>query len=739
MAEQQVDQETGQPTSTNGAQPLPDQVAAKREVYLRVAEALPQDVERAIARIDPLAFEALGIEPGALVTIQGRRSTVVRVEPDTPATGRHMIRLDGMLRDNVYAGIDARVTVRRAAVNPALAVFLAPPSKNDTDEDDADLIRRELTDRVLSTGDEVKINELARGPQVYRVLSIEPEEIGLVSPETAIRFQTVSGLEARRFQIRYEDIGGLEEELRRVREIVELPMKYPALFARLRIEPPRGVLLHGPPGTGKTLIARAIASEVEAQFIHVNGPEIMQKYYGESEARLREIFDEAQRKAPSVIFLDEIDALAPKRADVSGEVEKRVVAQLLALMDGLVARGRVVVIGATNLPDMVDPALRRPGRFDREVPVNVPNRVGRLEILRIHSRGMPLAKDVELERLAEVTHGFVGADIEMLCKEAGMLALHDVLEQAGLEVADPTDLAAGAEVHLRHFLTALRQIQPTATREVFVEKPNQSWADVGGLRDVRDFLNTAVVLPRLHPELFMQAGIRPPKGIMLSGRSGTGKTLVARALANESDMSFITADAAMIFSKWMGESERILREVFVKAKQAAPCLLFFDEIDALAPRRGQGESSSTPDRIIGQFLSELDNLDELSEVVVLGATNRLDLVEPALLSQGRFGYVVEFPLPEEQDRLAILKIHADKLPLADDVNLQAIVRDSDSLTGSDLALICHQAAMAEIRSLSQNGGDLSQTLLELRVPQARLLEALVEVQRGRDQRAKRSA
>jgi transitional endoplasmic reticulum ATPase len=736
MVERELSGEVVDGTATaaqNGASAPGEAAAIKREVYLRVAEALPEDVEHGFARIDPEAMEALGISPGGLVRIEGRRSTVVRVQPDA-AAGRHMIRLDGLLRDNVDTGIDSRVAVRPAQAAVAIAVFLAPTAKGQEYEADAAEIRRELAGSVVSAGDDVKITGLARGAQVYRVLSTEPDDPVLVDETTAIRFQTVSGLESRRFQIRYEDIGGLEDELRRVREIVELPLKYPALFARLHIEPPRGVLLYGPPGTGKTLIARAIASEVEAQFIHVNGPEIMQKYYGESEARLREIFDEAQRKSPSVIFLDEIDALAPKRADVSGEVEKRVVAQLLALMDGLVARGRVVVIGATNLPDMVDPALRRPGRFDREIPVNVPNRVGRLEILRIHSRGMPLAKDVELERLAEVTHGFVGADIEMLCKEAGMLALHEVLDHAGIEVADPGELAAGAEVHLRHFLSALRQIQPTATREVFVEKPNQSWNDVGGLHDVRDFLNTAVVLPRQHPELFMQAGIRPPKGIMLSGRSGTGKTLVARALAAESDMSFITADAAMVFSKWMGESERILREVFLKAKQAAPCLLFFDEIDALAPRRGQGESSSTPDRIIGQFLSELDNLDELSDVVVLGATNRLDLVEPALLSQGRFGYVVDFPMPAEADRRAILEIHASRLPLAEDVDLGVIARESDGLSGSDLALICHQAAMAEIRGLSAESGDLGRSLLELRVPQARLLEALAEVRRSHDVR-----
>jgi transitional endoplasmic reticulum ATPase len=709
--------------------------AVATQVFLRVAEALEADIDRGIARIDPLALDALGLRPGDALLITGQRATVARAEPDVDASGRHMIRLDGLLRDNARAGIDARVSVRGARVARARLIVLSSPAATDLD-DDVEQVRCELHGRVLSQGDHVRAVGLARGPLIFEVLRTEPDEPVTVTPDTTVDVRSMAASADGGGRVRYEDIGGLEEELRRVRELIELPLRYPDLFARLRIEPPRGVLLYGPPGTGKTLIARAVAGEVDARFLHVNGPEIMQKFYGESEARLREIFDEAQRTAPSIIFLDEIDAIAPKRIDVAGEVEKRVVAQLLALMDGLVARGRVVVIGATNLPEMVDPALRRPGRFDREVPVNVPNRLGRLQILRIHARGAPLAADVDLERLAEVTHGFVGADLEVLCKEAGMLALHELLDQAGLEVDDPRTLADGAQIHLRHFLTALRGIEPTATREVFVEKPNVTWADVGGLREVREFLHAAVVLPSRHPDLFRQAGIRPPKGILLSGPSGTGKTLVARALANESGLSFITADAAMIFSKWMGESEKILRQVFLKAKQAAPCLLFFDEIDALAPVRGAGEGGSTPDRIIGQFLSELDNLDSLSEVVVLGATNRLDLVDPALLSQGRFGYMVELGQPAEEDRCAILAIHTREMPLAEDVDLDALARESDGLSGSDLAVLCQHAAMAAIRALSESGTDFGHELPRLHITQARLLEALASVQRGRDKRAR---
>ncbi|MBI4493878.1 MAG: CDC48 family AAA ATPase, partial [Chloroflexi bacterium] len=690
--------------ATAGAQPgeaAPQPAAETRrpEIYLRVAEALHGDVGRGLARMDPHAFEALGLSSGALVAVVGRRTTVVRVELDPGGEGRHTIRLDGLLRDNAQVGLDDRVRVRPGSASPAFALHLAPPEPGTYDQDDQARMCQELRGRVLGPGDRVRVASLARGEQVFRVVSTEPMGPVVVDEVTSLRFQVVAAPKAKGFQVRYEDIGGLEDELRRVRELVELPMKYPALFARLRIEPPRGVLLYGPPGTGKTLIARAVASEVEAEFIHVNGPEIMQKFYGESEARLREIFDDAQRKAPSIIFLDEIDALAPKRIDVAGEVEKRVVAQLLALMDGLVARGQVVVIGATNLPEMVDPALRRPGRFDREIPVNVPSRPGRLQILRVHSRGMPLAPDVDLERLAEVTHGFVGADLQVLCKEAGMLALHEVLDQAGFEVSDPTQLAATTQIHLRHFLAALRGIEPTATREVFVEKPNARWSDVGGLGEVREFLRSAVELPRLHAELFQQAGIRSPKGILFSGPTGTGKTLVARALACETGMSFITADAATVFSKWMGESEKTLRQVFLKAKQAAPCLLFFDEIDALAPVRGGMQTGGATDRIIGQFLGELDSLDELSEVVVLAATNRLDLVDPALLSPGRFGYVLEFPLPTLPERREILGIHAGRMPLAEDVDLDELARGTEGFSGSDLAALCQRAAMEAIRAL----------------------------------------
>ena len=688
-------------------------------IYLRVAEALPEDVERGVARVDPRALAALGLRADQVLSITGRRTTLARAVdggPDAPG----LIRLDGLLRDNARAGLDGRVAVCRAQTPVARYLELTPTGAETDARLEPSRLRAALHGRALTEDDELNVPGLRR----VRVQRVEPGGHGVVTDTTQIELgfgpSAVDGAQPPR--LRYEDLGGLQDELRRVRELVELPLKYPALFERLGVEPPRGVLLHGPPGTGKTLIARAVASEVSAHFVLLNGPEIINKWYGESEARLREIFDEAQRKAPSIIFIDEIDAVAPKRANVAGEMEKRVVAQLLTLMDGLVGRGKVVVIAATNMPDLVDPALRRPGRFDREIAVQVPNRASRAEILRIHSRSMPLDDDVDLERLADATHGFVGADLAVLCKEAGMLALRDVLEQAGFEVADANALATGAHVRMRHFLAALRGIEPTAIREIFVEKPNVTWADVGGLREVREFLDAAIVLPRRSPELFRQAGIRPPTGIVLSGPSGTGKSLVARALAHDSGLSFLSVDPAMLFSKWLGESEKMLHQVFVKARQAAPCLVLFDQLDALATTRGQPVGGAAPDRLLGQLVGELDALDELSDVVVVAATNRLDLVDPALLSAGRLGYVVDFPLPDEDDRHAILQIHAGRLALADDVDLDALAHESHGLTGAHLASVCQRAALAELRARPP------QAVAELRIPQARFVEALAAIE-----------
>src|SRR5215210_2455840 len=495
------------PRPANGSAPDPSagQLETGREIFLRVAEALPYDIHHGIARMDQAAFDALGLRPGSLIHVTGKRRTTVRVAiAPSSMNGQGVIRLDGTLRDNAQASIDERVKVRAGGASDAHSVTIAAPDAAGLSDEELIVTRVFLSGRVVTPGDKVVVTALARGDRAFQVHETEPAGPVTVRPETIIRTRVPPAQRAKvgPSSVRYEDIGGLERELGRVRELIELPMKYPGLFSRLRIEPPRGVLLYGPPGTGKTLIARAVATEVQATFIHVNGPEIMQKYVGESEGRLREVFEQAQREAPAIVFLDEIDAIAPKRANVVGDVEKRVVAQLLTLMDGLVSRGQVTVIGATNMPDLVDPALRRPGRFDREIAVNAPSPTGRLQILRIHSRGFPMAEDVDLERLAEITHGFVGADLEVLCKEAGMLALRQLLDEAGMEAVDLERMAEEAQIHTRHFYEALKAIEPTATREVLVEKPNVPWEDVGGVQHVREFLEGAIELPRLRPELF---------------------------------------------------------------------------------------------------------------------------------------------------------------------------------------------------------------------------------------------
>ncbi len=504
--------------------------------------------------------------------------------------------------------------------------------------------------------------------------------------------------------VSYESVGGLSNELRLVREMVELPLRYAEAFERLGIEAPKGVLLCGPPGTGKTLIARAVAAETKLHFVRVNGPEIIHKYYGESEARLREIFEEATRKAPSIIFIDEIDGIAPKRADVLGDVEKRVVAQLLALMDGMVSRGHVIVIGATNIPEMIDPALRRPGRFDREIVLPVPSAEGRLEILKIHSRHMPLSSDVNLERMAQITHGFVGADLEALCKEAGMVALRRYLSFDGESKLDSI-LTASEQLHIEmtDFLTALREVEPTATREFYTERPTVNWDHVGGLADIKRTLVSIIDWPTRYPDLFTAGKVCPARGVLLSGPSGTGKTLLAKALAGETDINFMSISGPILFSKWLGESEKALHQIFKKAKQSAPCILFFDEIDALVPTRSCVNNEGAAERVASQFFNELDNLGEHSQVIVLGATNREDLLDPALMRTGRLDYVLRFSLPDAEDRLEILKVHMRGRPMAAGVNLPRLADSMDGMVGSQIAFICKNATMMAISELIESG------------------------------------
>jgi transitional endoplasmic reticulum ATPase len=533
-------------------------------------------------------------------------------------------------------------------------------------------------------------------------------------------------------KITYEDIGGLREEIQKVREMIELPLRHPELFERLGVEAPKGVLLHGPPGTGKTLLAKAVASETNANFIHIGGPEIMSKFYGESEERLREIFKQAQENAPSIIFIDEIDSIAPKREEITGEVEKRVVSQLLALMDGLESRGKVVVIGATNRPNAIDPALRRPGRFDREIEIGVPDRQGRLEILQIHTRGMPLAEDVNLGKLADITHGFVGADLEALCKEAAMRALRRILPSLDLEAESiPAEVLNKITVTMEDFHEALKDVEPSAMREVLVEVPQVRWSDIGGLSDVKEELREAVEWPLKYRELFDRTNASPPKGVLLYGPPGTGKTLLAKAVATESEANFISIKGPELLSKWVGESERAVREIFRKAKQAAPCIIFMDEVDSITPVRGIGYGDShVTERVISQLLTELDGLEELRDVVVIAATNRPDIVDPALLRPGRFDKLLYVPLPDQDARREIFRIHLNKKPIAEDVDLERLVKATEGYTGADIASICNNAVMIAIKEFvakCKDEEEIRKRAGELKVRSIHLEEAMKKV------------
>lgn len=669
-------------------------------IILRVSEALSKDVGRGIARIDPENMKRLGVEVGDIVALAGKRETVARVMPTyMEIRGKGLIQIDGIIRENANAGIDEKVTLRKAPFGPATRMVLSPLSLRGAQrEKDIRYMGRLLEGLPLVKGDRIRANLIGSLFQDFRVLDAFPQGPVIIQPTTSIQLMKTADQPLRRARITYEDIGGLSKETQRIREMIELPLKYPQVFERLGIEPPKGVLLYGPPGTGKTLIARAVAGETDAHFIAVNGPEVIHKFYGESEAKLRSIFEEAERKAPSIIFLDEIDAIAPKRESVLGEVEKRVVAQLLAVMDGLASRGRVIVIGATNIPNVLDPALRRPGRFDREISIGIPNQKGRREILEIHSRGMPLANDVNLERLAEITHGFVGADIGALCREAAMIALRKILPEIDFNLdLLPYEKLLELEITMENFLEALKEIEPSAIREVSVEIPRVRWEEVGGLDRVKQELIEAIEWPLKFPQLFEHARTRPPKGILIHGSPGTGKTLLAKAIATESEVNFISVKGPALLSKWVGESEKGIREVFKKARQASPCILFFDEIDAIAPARGTEEGSHVAERVISQLLTEMDGLEELREVVVLAATNRLDIIDPALLRTGRFDLLIKLPIPDEKARLEIFQVHTRGKPLKEDVDLAYLTQQAEGCVGADIEWICRKASMLAIR------------------------------------------
>ena len=678
----------------------PSSLAAS--VILRVAEARVEDIGHAIARLAPVDLLRLGARAGNVLKITGGTIGVARAELSGEGY-EGMIQIDGTCRSNCSAGLQEQVTVSPIEHAQAVAVRLSPLWVGAAPATIApDRMLEDLVGVPVIAGCVVRVPTFAKAVnfQVVRTIPSGPVVIG---ERTDIRVVEGDQTVARAPAVSYEDIGGLEREVARVREIVELPLKHSRIFERLGILAPKGVLLYGPPGTGKTLLARAVAAESRVHFIHLNGPEIMRKFYGESEAKLREVFEEAARHAPAILFIDEIDAVAPKRTEVAGEVEKRVVAQLLSLMDGFVARGQVIVIGATNIPEVLDPALRRPGRFDREIEIGVPNTQARLQILRIHTRAMPLAPDVDLREIAEHSHGFVGADLEALGQEVGMIALRRFLSSAPLNPDGITAEELGTlQVTREDFLGGLKEVEPSATREFFIEKSSSTFASLGGLNEVKGLLDAVVEHSHMRDEIYEQVGLAPPRGILLVGPSGTGKTALARALSGEKQIPLIAIDGPQLYSKWLGESERALREVFKKARRAAPCILFFDTIDAVAPKFGADQfGTDVYQRILSQLLREIDNLRDVKGVILLAATNRPERIDPALLRSGRFDYILPFAKPDAAERAAIMRLCCRRVPLAPDVDFEEFAGRTEGLTGADIESLCKKATLLAIAEFQE--------------------------------------
>ena len=670
------------------------------EVRLKVAEANQRDAGRGKARINANVMRALNITAGDIIEVKGKRATAAVAWPAYQEdTDQDVIRIDGVIRKNAGVAINEYVAVRKADVKDAQSVVLAPVDMRlNVDQDFVNFVKSRLLETPLINEDSVFVVIL--GSAIPFIVRARPYGVVKVMSSTNLQVLSEPSAEKKRIpRVTYEDVGGLHEEIRRTRETVELPLRHPELFQRLGIEAPKGVLLHGPPGCGKTLLVKAVANESEANFFAINGPEIISKWYGESEKRLRDIFEKAQQNSPSIIFIDELDSIAPKREEVTGEVERRVVAQLLALMDGLEARGNVIVIGASNRVNAIDPALRRPGRFDREIEIGVPTQQGRLETLQIHTRGMPLAENIDLKMLSGRTHGYVGADIAALTREAAMKALRRYLPDIDLvEDRIPPEILEKMEVNLDDFMGAYREVTPTAMREVFIEIPTVHWEEVGGLDEVKQALIEAVEWPIKRPEVFTSMGIHPPKGILLHGPPGCGKTLLARAVCTESEANFISIKGPEIFSKWVGESEKAIREIFRKGRMAAPAVIFMDELDSLAPRRGGGYSDSgVTERVISQLLTELDGLETLQNVVVIAATNRPDILDPALLRPGRFDRLIYVPAPDEGSRTQILQINTKGMPLASDIDLAFLTKATKGYSGADIQAMCNEAAMNAVR------------------------------------------
>ncbi|MFO8110184.1 MAG: CDC48 family AAA ATPase [Thermoplasmata archaeon] len=702
---------------------------------LKVSEAKSSDVGRGLARIDPEVKEKLGLQSGDIIMIIGDKETAAKLwAGDEQDRNTGVIRIDGPTRRNAGVKIDEKVGIEKVSAKTAKKVTFAPTQPLRLMGGEDYLRKQVLRHRPITKGDSISLNVMGKKIDLV-VKSFSPSaKAVIITPETNVDIseKPVSREEVARVpRVSYEDIGGLEKEIGKVREMVELPLRHPELFDKVGVEAPKGVLLHGPPGTGKTLMAKAVASETDANFYNIGGPEIMSKFYGESEERLRQIFEEAEENQPSIVFIDELDSIAPKRDEVTGETERRIVAQLLSLMDGLEARGKVIVIGATNRAHALDPALRRPGRFDREIEIGMPDRYEREEILEIHTRGMPLAEDVELERMATLTHGYVGADLEALAKEAAMLALREILPNIDLDLEQiPSEMLDKLKVKLDHFKQALREMEPSAMREVVIETPDVTWDDVGGLEEAKQELVEAVEWPLKYENIFKHMGAEVPKGILLYGPPGTGKTLLAKAVAKESEANFISVKGPQFFSKWVGESEKAVRETFRKARQAAPTIIFFDEIDALVPRRGSNADSNVSERVISQILTELDGLEPLHDVVVMGATNRIDIIDPALLRPGRFDRQVSIEMPDTDTRRKIFKVHTREKPIGEDVDLDKLVRHTEGMSGADIASVCNEGVMLAIREYIVQGGDMEgEKIKEIKVHQKHMDEALDKVKR----------
>jgi transitional endoplasmic reticulum ATPase len=703
-------------------------------VSLRVAEALTRDVGRGLVRLDPTDMATMGLQTGETVQLTGKRSTVAKALPAyAEDRGQGQVQMDGILRENAQAGLGDRVQMQKIVCTVARSVVLAPLGEAGGIGSDQRHMTSVLEGLPVSKGDKVRSTFMGGIYREFSVVETNPRGPVLINAGTSVKIkgESVSQPGREATGVTYEDIGGLRKQVQRIREMIELPLRFPELFDRLGIEPPKGVLLYGPPGTGKTLIAKALANETSAYFTHIGGPEVMGKYYGESEERLRKVFEEAQEHAPAIMFIDEIDAVAPKREELGSQqqVERRVVAQLLSLMDGLRSRGQVAIIGATNAPQLLDPALRRPGRFDREINVGVPERNGRREILEVHTRGMPLAEDVSVDKLAEITHGFVGADLAALCREAAMVTLRRISEEIPLEAEFiPYELLARLEVSMDDFVEALTEVEPSALREVFTEVPDVRWDDVGGLDDAKATLKQIIEWPLQYADLFERADTSPPKGVLLTGPSGTGKTLLAKAVAHECGVNFISIKGPELLSKWVGDSEARVRDVFKIARLSSPCIIFFDEIEAIAGRRGGGQDGNVTERVISQMLTEMDGIEELRGVVILAATSRPDLLDPSLLRAGRFEVRLELPRPTTTDREAIFGVHTANKPLGGDVEVVKLAALTEGFVGSDIEAVCRRASMMAISEFLDSG-DADRDASGLTISAAHFLSSIESIRK----------